>query len=87
MDNKQIQVSITSSTIISAVLIGAGAYTLWLLRDLVLLVLTAIVIASAIEPGVVFFVKKKVPRVLAVLGMYFMVFGSLFASIYFFVPP
>jgi glycine/serine hydroxymethyltransferase len=42
---------------------------------------------ALLEPGVVFFVKKKVPRVLAVLGMYFMVFGSLFASIYFFVPP
>ena len=87
MEQKHIQVSITSNTIISAVLIGVGAYTLWLLRDLVLLVLTAIVIASAIEPGVGFFVKRKIPRVVAVLGMYLIVFGSIFASLYLFVPP
>jgi predicted PurR-regulated permease PerM len=50
-------------------------------------VLTAIVIASAIEPGVGFFVKRRFPRVLAVLMMYFLVFGSLFSFVYFFFPP
>ena len=85
--DKQFQVSITPSTIITSVIIGAVAYALWILRDLALLVLTAIVIASAIEPGVMFFVKKKIPRVLAVLVMYLMVIGSLFSSIYFFFPP
>lgn len=66
---------------------GALAYALWTLRDLVLLVLTAIVIASAIEPGVNFLRKNRIPRVLAVLLMYLTVFGALFAILYFFVPP
>ena len=44
-------------------------------------------IASAIEPGVAYFAKRKIPRIVAVLGMYLMVFGSLFAVIYFFIPP
>ena len=87
MENRNIQVSITPSTIITTVVILVGTYAIWLLRDLVLLVLTAIVIASAIEPGVAVFVRKRIPRFLAVLGMYLMVFGSLFAAIYLFVPP
>lgn len=87
MENKQIQVSITSSTLITAVIIGAAAFAMWTLRDLILLVLTAIVLASALEPGVAGFVKRKVPRVLAVFFMYLLVFGSIFTAIYFVVPP
>ncbi|MEA2701747.1 MAG: hypothetical protein QOE22_456 [Candidatus Parcubacteria bacterium] len=85
MDAKVI--SIQSSTFIRAIIIGALAYAVWTLRELALLVLTAIVIASAIEPGVLFFVRHRIPRVLAVLGMYVAVFGSLFGIVYFFLPP
>ena len=80
-------ISIQSSTFVRAIIIGALAYALWTLRELALLVLTAIVIASAIEPGVFFFVKHRIPRVLAVLGMYLVVFGSLFAILFYFLPP
>lgn len=85
--DKDIRVSITPGTIFTALLIIAGAWALWLLRDLALLVLTAIVIASAIEPGVAFFVKRRIPRFIAVLLTYVLVFGSIFALIYFFFPP
>ncbi|MBU2104049.1 AI-2E family transporter [Patescibacteria group bacterium] len=85
--HKNVSITITPGTIITAILIGAAAFALWTLRDLALLVLTAIVIASAIEPGVAFFRKRRIPRVLAVTGMYVAVFGSLFAIVYFFLPP
>lgn len=87
MENKQIQVAITSSTLITAVIIGAAAFAMWTLRDLILLVMTAIVLASALEPGVEGFIKRKVPRVLSVFLMYLLVFGSIFTAIYFVVPP
>lgn len=85
--DKQIQVSITPGTVITTIIIGAVAYAIWVLHGLVLLVLTAVVIASAIEPGVSFFAKRRVPRVLSVLLMYLVVFGTLFSLIYFFFPP
>jgi predicted PurR-regulated permease PerM len=85
--NKQVNVSITAGTIMMTLLICAGAYALWILRGLALLVLTAIVIASAIEPGVAFFRKRRVPRVLAVTIMYLGLFGFLFSAVYFFFPP
>lgn len=80
-------VSIPSSTFVRAIVVFAIAYALWRLRELALLALTAIVIASAIEPGVLFFTKRRIPRVIAVLGMYLVVFGALFGVVYFFLPP
>jgi predicted PurR-regulated permease PerM len=85
--DKEIRVSITPGGIITALLIIVGAFVFWLLRDLVLLVLTAIVISSAIEPGVVFFIRRSIPRFIAALLVYVLVFGSLFVILYFFFPP
>lgn len=85
--DKEISVSITPSTIIAAVLIVAGAFVFWLLRDLVLLVVTAIVIASAIEPEIAFFIRHRVPRFFAAILVYILVFGSLFGLLFFLFPP
>lgn len=84
---KEIRVSITPGTIFAALCIVTGAYLLWLLRDLTLLVLTAIVLASAIEPSVAFFVHRRIPRFISVLLVYVLVFGSIFSFLYYFFPP
>jgi predicted PurR-regulated permease PerM len=85
--DKEIRVSITPNTITSAVLIVVGAYVLWLLRDLALLVLTAIVIASAIEPQIAFFIRHNIPRFFAAILVYVLVFGSVFVILYYLLPP
>lgn len=85
--DKEIRVSITPSTIASAILVIVGAYTIWLLRDLALLVLTAIVIASAIEPEIAFLIRRRIPRFFAAILVYVLVFGSVFSLLYFFFPP
>lgn len=84
---KEIRVAITSNTIIIALVIAAGVYAFWLLRHLALLVLTAIVISSAIEPWIAFCVRRRMPRFLSVLLVYVLVFGSVFSILYFFFPP
>jgi predicted PurR-regulated permease PerM len=85
--NKHVSITITPGTVIMTILIGAAAYALWLLRDIALLVLTAIVIASAIEPGVSFFTKRRIHRIVAVTIVYLGVFGALFGMVYAFFPP
>lgn len=85
--DKDIRVNITSGTIVAAILITAGAYLVWVLRDLLVLVLTAIVIASAIEPQIAFFIRHRIPRFFAAILVYVLVFGSVFALLYFFLPP
>ncbi|XKT75364.1 MAG: AI-2E family transporter [Patescibacteria group bacterium UBA2103] len=88
MKNTPINISITTGAVIKILLILVGAYTLYILRDLALLVITAIVLASAVEPGVDFFRRRlRVHRVIAVLFTYLLVFGSIFGAIYYFLPP
>jgi predicted PurR-regulated permease PerM len=85
--DKEIRVAITPGTVVATAFVFAGAYAAWLLRDLVLLVLTSIVIASAIEPEIAFFIRHRVPRFFAAILVYVLVFGSVFALLFFFFPP
>lgn len=84
---KHTSISISSGTFIRALFIAAMAYMAWMLRDLILLVITSIVIATAIEPGVMFFAKRHIPRIISVIVMYLIVLGGLFSIVYFFLPP
>lgn len=79
-------ITITPGAVITAVLVCTGAWLLWFLRDLVLVLLTAIVIASALEPAINYLRKKKVPRVLAVVLLYLGIIGSFLSIFIFFVP-
>lgn len=85
--NKDINVHISAGTILKTLLFLAGAALLWYLRDLVLILLTAIVIASAIEPAVRFLMRRGFHRVLAVICMYVFVGGIFFTLLFLFVPP
>ncbi len=85
--DKHLRITITPNTFVTAILVVAGAYIFWLLRDLALLVLTAIVIASAIEPEIAFFIRHRIPRFFAAILVYVLIFGSLFLLFYFFLPP
>lgn len=67
--------------------IGAAAWALWQLSSLVLLLLAAVVIASAAEPGVEFFLERKFPRPLAVVSVYVGVLAIIASVVWFFVPP
>ncbi len=83
----KVQISITPSTIFTAIVVCLAAWILWILRDLVLLVVTAVVVASAIEPGISFLMKHHFHRTFAALSMYLVVFGALIALVFAFVPP
>ncbi|MFZ2886298.1 MAG: AI-2E family transporter [Minisyncoccia bacterium] len=79
-------ISITTGTIIKTLVVLAGAALLWFLRDLVLIVVTAIVIASAMDPGVRALMRFRVPRILSVILLYVFALGSIAGIFYLFVP-
>lgn len=87
MMNGQVNLSITTGTIIRTLLLLAGAWLLFYLKELVLVVLTAIVLASAVEPAARTLMRRKIPRTVAVLLVYLVFLGSFFGLFYFFVPP
>jgi len=87
MERGPLTISITPTTIIAAVAIVLGVWLLFFLKALVLIVLTAVVIASAIEPGVLWFMKHGAPRALSVAVIYIIVTATLFGGAYNFLPP
>ena len=83
---KEAAISITTGTIVKTALIGIGLFFLYYLRELVLVVLTAVVIASACEPAVRFFMRARLPRLVAVIVLYLLIFTFLFGMFYLFLP-
>ncbi len=79
-------ISITFGTIIKTVLLLVAVWLLYYLRGFVLVVITAIVIASAIEPGVTALIRRKLPRLLSVIAIYLSLFAVFFLIFYFFLP-
>lgn len=87
MSERHVSVNITAGSIITAILFVLLLGLLWYLRDIVLVVLTAVVIASAMEPAIRFFIRHGVKRLLAVVLMYLMIAAVFFGVLFFFIPP
>jgi len=79
-------ISISGNTIIRAILLVFTFYLLWVLRDLLLIILTSIVIASSIEPVIPLFKKIKIGRVFGVVIMYVLSISFLAVLFYLFAP-
>ena len=60
---------------------------LWFIRGIVLLLLLALILASAMEPIVTYLHKKRVPRAVSVIAVYVLVLGTAGLIIYLLVPP
>lgn len=87
MAERDLSVHITSGTILKTLLFLGLAALLWFLRDIVLILLTAVVIASAIEPAIRFLTRKRIHRILAVIMMYLLVAGVFLSILLIFIPP
>lgn len=87
MVNRPITVSITPSTVFFSVLIVLGFCLAFFLRDLILVVITAVVLASALEPATKRLMRWGVPRVLSVVLLYVSIIGVMSTVFYFFLPP
>jgi predicted PurR-regulated permease PerM len=79
-------VSISTGTIIRFFLVALGFFLFWFLRDLVLVVLTAIIIASFVESAVPYFKKIRINRILGVVILYITSVLILALLFYLFVP-
>ncbi len=80
-------ISITTGTIVKAILIVLGFWVLWMLHDLVIVILAAIVLASAIEPAIRFFGRYHIPRIPSVIGVYVGLVMFVIGIFYVFIPP
>src|ERR1035437_4984926 len=80
-------IHIGAGTIIKTILIVLLFWIIFFLRDLVLIILMSIVIASAVEPAAQWLMRRKAPRLLAVILVYLSLAVALICVVYFLVLP
>ena len=85
--NNPITISITPGTVVMTVIVLVSFWFAYVLRDLLLVMLTAVILASAIEPFTKWFIGKGLPRVLSVVLIYLVSLLLLVSFFYFFLPP
>lgn len=84
---RNIIVTITPGTILKGLLIFVACLLVFILREIVLVVLTAVVIASSVEPATKWLMKRGITRIISVVAIY-LFFGSIIlGGFYKFLPP
>ena len=68
--SNNVTVSLSFGTVVKTLLLLFGIYFVYLFRDLVVLILTAVVFASAIEPLTLSLCKLRLPRIVSVIIIY-----------------
>ena len=86
LEKKEVTLSVSTGTMIRAVLIALGVYLVWILRDFILIILTAIVIASFVESAIPHFRKMKIGRVPGVIASYVLAMLIMAGLFYLFAP-
>ncbi|TAN36572.1 AI-2E family transporter [Patescibacteria group bacterium] len=84
---KDMVISITAGTIVKGLAILLGAWGLWVLRDLLMVIITSVILASSIEPGIKLLSRFRIHRIPAVLAMYVGIASLFIGIIVAFVPP
>jgi len=80
-------ISITTSTILRFVAVILGLYFLYLIRDIVLMLFIAVIIAAAIDGPVDWLAKHRVRRVFGTAIMYLAIFLLMALFFYLVLPP
>lgn len=85
--NSDVRIVVKTGDVIRILIICLGFYLVYFFRNLLLLVLTAVVISSAVEPVVARFERLKLPRPFATVVIYLGVFTLVLAAVILIVPP
>ncbi|HEY4477479.1 MAG TPA: AI-2E family transporter [Candidatus Paceibacterota bacterium] len=85
--NPRTKIEVTTGTLVRFLLLVLGLVFLYVIRDIVLIILVSIVVASSVEPLVRWFERYRFPRVLAVLIIYLGGVTSIFSVFYLLIPP
>lgn len=83
---RDINIQISSGTLVKGLFFVLLAWLMFVLKDLVLVVLTAVVIASAAEPPTQWFIRRGISRVFSVVVVYLVLAAILAGVVYTFIP-
>lgn len=85
MDDKK-TLDISWGTIFKISIAAISLYFLYLIKDIIIWFIFALVISILFEPAIRLLAKRRIPRVAAVVFVYFLIFGILGYSLYLVLP-
>ncbi|MFA6098205.1 MAG: AI-2E family transporter [Patescibacteria group bacterium] len=86
-NNKNVTINISTLTIVKVIVILIVLALLYFLRDVLIILLVSIVLATALNPWVNALQRRKVPRILATVFIYLAFFGSFIIILVLLIPP
>ncbi len=81
------KLDITYSSIFRVLLVIIGLLFVYVIKDIIALIIVSLFLASAIMPWVNWFHKHNIPRALAVLIIYLIVFSVVIFVLFLIIPP
>jgi len=87
MSEEKRVISISTGTIIRAVLVILGVGLIYLIRDIVGLFLVSLLLAALMDPLADFFERRKIPRSVTVLLIYIILFALVGVLLLAIIPP
>ncbi|MBI4050804.1 MAG: AI-2E family transporter [Candidatus Doudnabacteria bacterium] len=85
---QKVSINVSTASLIKLVIFGLLLVALYLVRDIILTLLIAMVMAAAMDPLVEWLYRKaKFPRGLSVILVYLVFIGFVAMIIYFLIPP
>ncbi|MBU1131339.1 AI-2E family transporter [Patescibacteria group bacterium] len=88
MENKNSQtINISTTTILKLLLIFLIIVFLYLIKEVIASIFISLVLASAFDPWVDWFQKRKIPRGVAIIIIYLLLFAIISTTIVLIVPP
>ncbi len=81
------EIRISVLTVVKIIVLVVGLYLLWRLGDVIVMIFIALLLASLLDPFADWLAKRKIPRAIAVLVIYIVLFGLLSLAIVLIIPP
>jgi predicted PurR-regulated permease PerM len=80
-------IHVSTRTIITGLGTILALYFLYMIKDIVVTLFLALIVMSALNPGVNILERKKIPRPIGIAFLYLCVFGALFLLFSLIIPP
>ncbi|MFZ3020062.1 MAG: AI-2E family transporter [Minisyncoccia bacterium] len=87
MNQGETRFVIDTRSVVKTIAILVLAFALFLIRDVILIVLTAVVIAASLEPGIKFCIRHRIHRTIAALLLYIIIAAFFLVALYFLLVP
>ena len=87
INKRPININISTVTILKTILIILALYFFYLVRDILVIIFISLILSSALEPWINWMHKKKIPRGIGIIIIYFSLFIIVSSAFYLIIPP